>query len=219
MPITSQQTRRKRKEKGKKREGKEKFNFRLCHRHFSLGSFLRLLCFRASLWRNSPQITFPFPQSSSFLPLLQEMGCERMVMSQVSGAFLEWAINEGPWLYTGKNSRVRRGKVKESLFREINIPQAECYCLRSSPGCLAFRGWIISQLTSGKRVLFGAKGRDFQELGHYRFHFLASCGQLQNCHSSCECVLQHVLMYCILAYANQPKMETLYTVSKNKTGS
>ena len=200
--------------KRKKRGGKEKFNFRLCHRHFSSGSFLWLLRFRASLWRNFPQITFPFPQSSSFLPLLWEMGCERVVKSQVSGEFLEWAISEGPWLYTGRNSRVGRGGVNESLFREGNIPQAECCCLRGSPGCLAFMGWIISQLTSGKRVLFGAKGRDFQELGPCRFHVLASCGQLRNCHSSCECVLQHMLMCCLLAYANQPKVETLYTVSK-----
>ena len=41
--------------------------------------------------------------------------------------------SEAPWLHTGKNSRVRKGKVKESLFREINIPQAECCCLSSSP--------------------------------------------------------------------------------------
>ena len=30
--------------------------------------------------------------------------------------------SEGPWLHTGKNSRVRKGNVKESLFTEINIP-------------------------------------------------------------------------------------------------
>ena len=42
--------------------------------------------------------------------------------------------SEGPWLHTGKNSRVRKGNVKESLFTEINIPQAECSCRRSSPG-------------------------------------------------------------------------------------
>ena len=53
MPIISQ-LEGKRKKKGRKGKGKKKFTFRLCHRHFSWGPFLWLLCFKASLWRNFP---------------------------------------------------------------------------------------------------------------------------------------------------------------------
>ena len=33
---------------------------------------------------------------------------------------------EGPWLHTGKNSRVSHSKVKADLLREIHTPWREC---------------------------------------------------------------------------------------------
>ena len=49
------------------------------------------------------------------------MGHKRMVTSQDSDNFLAQLPSICPWLYAGRNSRVSHSKVKEGLFREINI--------------------------------------------------------------------------------------------------
>lgn len=58
------------------------------------------------------------------------MSCERMVMSQVSGESVEWAL-EGPWLHAGKNLRTSYRKMKaeidvdrmQSLSESKSVPE------------------------------------------------------------------------------------------------
>ena len=45
------------------------------------------------------------------------MGHERTVTSQVTSESLGWPPSVGPWLLTGKNSRVSHSKVKADLFK------------------------------------------------------------------------------------------------------
>ena len=50
------------------------------------------------------------------------VGCERMVTSQVLGESLGWPPSVSSWLHAGKNSRVSHSTVKEGLFKEIQAP-------------------------------------------------------------------------------------------------
>ena len=51
-----------------------------------------------------------------------KLGCERWLLPRSWESPWDGHPSEGPWLHTGKNSRVSQSRVKTGLFREIHTP-------------------------------------------------------------------------------------------------
>ena len=52
--------------------------------------------------------------------------------------------SEGPWLHSGKNSRMSRSKVNAGLFIEIHTHSIECGQSQMERVTLSFLDWVIS---------------------------------------------------------------------------